>query len=343
MKTILLIINLFVLNVANANLCEQISPNAKKFKEQKNYIKSQVSLGELAVPSTLDPVGNHYVEEFSINKDYPVSVEMDLSEKYNSIEKFKTICMNENKNLRTLLSTYRRDLNVVSGFKIKLPFLFKGDELFFKNQNVSYSNSSNVRINANSESILKMVENDDLNLNQTESFGVTHVDLLNQKLTAELMDQIRNNPGQEKFLNLDGQDDLICDLLTGNASISIGLWFKFDSNKLVLNEEVYKKDVQRFYDEFLTVNGKKLADQNKSFFNAGLVWNDLKNSRMAESIRDDKVAYDIALKFVENDIKQESADENLQCLAESMSTYLSYRQSGSMGINLKPVTSWQIK
>lgn len=336
MKIIIAIALTLLFNIAKAGICEKGPENAKRYRAQKDFKESFVNLGQIPVPALFENDNEFIIEDFKVNSNVAVPIEIDLSSAYENLDEFKKICsFDQNKTVKKILWSNKKNPSFNSKFRIKLPFLPKKSEDFFKKQNATFSRSSNISINLQPGSILlEMQEEDSVYVEGSFDFK-SHIEILSEKLTKDLQASLESSEDEAQLV-LDNQDDLVCDFLTGKANISINLWLNFNSNLQVLDKEVSYEDVHSLHSEYLNEVGP-LSQKSRSYFTAALVWKELHSLRKFQTIDSEELAFSIAEGFIEEDLIN---NKDLQCLAENVSTYETFKSNGALSISLQPELLW---
>lgn len=306
MRLLLLFLLAALSNVSMAQVCEPTSKEMERYRMQQTWTPRTLLIenGSTPVNGYVDQDSNFYFDDLS--RKTRANVQLTIDPQNKGLEEFYLFCNQEKGHL--LRALRRNRYNNKYALRVQyLPSLsgFKNQPL----QTQGYKETS-ARLDLRFEdgSIVSHSDKAD------ENFKTDAIERLNQQLA-----------GQKEFglleLDLTGLDDLVCDLVLGNASLSI---FRSGYSKKPLVEQINQfksTDVQSIYSA-LKEGLQAKQSKAKTLFTAGMIFANLAHDRRID-LAEPVLEFEVLKKLLDPSMRELSPqnDRSLSCVVDQLQKY----------------------
>lgn len=319
--------------LSSANFCKSNNGLLKKWRNQKNWVEGVINPSQenpaLSFGTFGDNEGKVYLKNFEVNSTYKSALDMNIQSKY-SREKYLEMCRDTYKK-GVYLTVARRSANNSNTFRLKVDYLPSVEGMLnnpYDDQSLKTEKDGlGVRIILKTKSMVKR------NAKFLESVSET-VDSMEREINDSLISQVKQGIRGSLVINLDRKDDLVCDLMKGEAQLEFFHFSKMKSPLVDIVKIVDDRDVKKLYREIKAeVSG--FYNAAKNFYYAGQVFEKL-NQNNQIGIENKEQSFDIVSQFFQpNMVSIKNINESqLTCLAENESEFENYSYENSIILNV---------
>ncbi len=280
MNSLILFTSLFLIPVlSRGNVCPMSSGLAKKWQEQKTWdaliLTPSASNPALQIKALKDQNNQIYLAPIDLKGNYKASMQIDIRSIYKP-KRFAEYCA-KSETHGTILTNARLDKSNGNQFRMNLNYL-PSPALSAKSPYVLQQFSSD---SGGIGVVVTLREGSLVMKNEEWSFNKVLAAELGEKISRDLQKQIGKEVTGSVTLNLDGLDDLACDLLKGHAQLRFFHRGKMQDAKANVVEEILTQDLWNLYDE-LTSALAPIGNKDHRLFTAGATW--MQNSSALPSL-----------------------------------------------------------
>jgi hypothetical protein len=340
-KSNLILLAALIPSVSWGDFCSQGSPLAKQFREQNNWTQAALSPStdnqNISFTSYKDSKGGVYLSPFNVKGDFRSPMSLNIKTNYSNKE-FVNICKNSGSDGWRLTYSREHD-NSQNEFRIPLAYLPSPAGLGsnpYAAQNFT-TDGIGVHLSVGPDSLLeKHGVHFPSNLQSVK-------DDLENTLRDRLAAQIKNGVTGTVVLQLDGMDDLACDVLSGRVQLSFYHYAMMMDAKVEVKSQVQAGDIQGIYSDLQVATAKNKSKEENSFA-AGSAWRKRQIAGETEILEEAR-AFKIVAQLFEPSMAslKKLAGEELQCLADNESEFAKKKTLNGVELRVKTSTIFDVE